>query len=276
MHTPTAVPSPTGARGLSRKERGLPMITLLGDGYQYVRTIEPGRALKRVERGDAEWVTASGVAPDLRYGTIRMITPRRLEHSSRPDVLLILAADGVPVLKLTARDRKAVQRRLQLSDRQAQDHGGCIILSRPVDAALREGVIMALSAVATDEVARFARLRVVVQNVLRRAGAERSTDLDYKDLSHIAKLLARELRQDMSIAEVLVELQRLGRLLGPDRAQIRELAAEVQYLTLRPRQRQHEDPDPSLLLADGNHRAGHGGGRQSVTTAQARAAADGQ
>ncbi len=252
------------------------MITLLGDGYQYVRTIEPGRAQKRVERGDAEWVTANGVDPDLRYGTIRMITPRRLDHSSRPDVLLILAADGVPVLKLTQRDRKAMRSRLQQSDRQAQDNGGCIILSRPADAAFREGVIRALSAVATDEVARHARLRAVVQNVLRRAEAERSTDLDHKDLSHITKLLARELRQDMSIAEVLVELQRMGRLLGPDRAQIRELAAEVQYLTLRPRHRQHEDPDPSLVLDNGSHRAGRGGGRQSLEAAQAHAAADGQ
>ncbi len=254
----------------------MPLITLLSDGYRYVRMIEPGRAAKRVERGDAEWVTATGSAPDPRHGTIRMVTPRQGDDSSPPDVLLLLAADGVPLMKLTERDRKSVRHRLNQSDPGAQDLGGCILLSRPADAAFREGVIMALSAVATDEVARFVRLRAVVQNVLRRAGAERSTDLDHKDLSHIAKLLARELRQDMSIAEVLVELQRMGRLLGPDRAQIRELAAEVQHLTLRPRQRSQEDGGTSLLLENGSHRAGRGGGRQSLEAAQAHAAAAGQ
>ncbi len=265
-------------RGKGSFERGgkIPVVTLLSDGYQFVRTVEPGRAARRVERGDAEWVTMPGVTPDPKYGTLRMLTPRHGGTSPRHDVLLVLAADGLPLMKLTERDRIAVRRRLSQSDPRALDLGGCVLLSRTADAALREEVIVALSAVAADGVARFARLRSVVQEVMTRAGAERSSDLSQQDLSRIATLLSGELRQDLSIADVMVEIQKMGRLLGPDRAQIRELAAEVQHLTLRPRQRPQEDAGPSFVLENGSHRAGRGGGRQSLEAAQAHAAAAGQ
>ena len=268
------------------------MVTLLDERYEYLKVIEPGRAGTRAAGGLAEWVTASGTTPNTRFGTLRMLPRqgRRVPSELRPHPTLLLAPDGVPIMRLSADGKRHVRDVLVRNEIAAETHGGCIVLLQPIDPARRRDVVLALGAGVADSVGRRAALRREVEEVLQRAGVPNPAHASDRDLNRIVRVLFADLqiRQDATVAEIIVLLGRTGEVLGkpeietqPDMYRLRALLDRVHELNREHERREangHDDNEATggRIEDTGAKRTGHGGGRQSVAVAQAYAAVGGQ